>query len=183
LLLTTEWTLILGEKNLMSLKDRFTEDDWSRVLEAPMLAGFAVTAADPGGLISAVQESVAMASALKSAASEGGEGSLPHAVAEDFKTSEGRSAAIGGVKALVKGKRPAEASEAAVQRLGETAAIVERTVPNEAPAFRAFLVETATRTAEAGTEGGFLGFGGEKVSDAERKTLSDLRTALNMPAG
>jgi len=108
----------------MSLKDKFSSGDWSQVLEAPMLAGFAITAADPGGLISAVQESAAMAGSLRTAATDGGEGSLARAVAEAYTTSEGRSAATDGVKSIVKGKRPAEASEAAVSRLGEIMGLV-----------------------------------------------------------
>ncbi|AZQ68677.1 hypothetical protein EF888_17005 [Silicimonas algicola] len=165
----------------MTLKDRFSSDDWSRVLEAPMLAGFSITAADPGGLISAVQESAAMAGSLRLAAKDGGEGSLAHAVAEAYTTSEGRSAATDGLKSLVKGKRPAEASDAAVSRLGEIMALVERTVPEHAAGFRKFLIDTATKTAEASTEGGFLGFGGARISEAEHKTLAQLRTALGGP--
>jgi hypothetical protein len=33
----------------MGLKDNFTAEEWARVVGAPMLAGIAVTAAEPGG--------------------------------------------------------------------------------------------------------------------------------------
>ena len=33
--------------------------------------------------------------------------------------------------------------------------------------------------AEAGKEGGFMGFGGVAVSDAEKATLAEISTALN----
>ena len=46
----------------MSLKDSFTPEEWARVLGAPMLAGIAVTAAEPGGLWGAVKESAAACS-------------------------------------------------------------------------------------------------------------------------
>jgi hypothetical protein len=36
--------------------------------------------------------------------------------------------------------------------------------------------------AEASTEGGFLGFGGVKVSDAEKATLADIAKALGTAA-
>ncbi|AWI84976.1 hypothetical protein CEW88_14465 [Alloyangia pacifica] len=158
----------------MAYKEKFTETDWAMVLEAPMLAGLAITAADPGGLIGAVQESAAMAGSLKDASA----GSLAAEVAEAYKTSEGRSAAMDGVKALVKGKKPPEITEAAITRLSEILGTVKTTAPEEAGAFSEFLIDTATRTAEAAKEGGFLGFGGEAVSDAEKKTLTDLRAAL-----
>ena len=65
----------------MSVKEIFSDEDWNKVLEAPLLAGFAVTAADPGGLIGAFQESAAIAKSLKASADAGGEGSLEHAIA------------------------------------------------------------------------------------------------------
>ena len=46
-------------------KDSFAPEDWARVVGAPMLAGIAVTAAEPGGLWGAVKESIAVAGALR----------------------------------------------------------------------------------------------------------------------
>jgi hypothetical protein len=46
------------------------------------------------------------------------------------------------------------------------------------PAFKAWLQEVAQKAAEAGTEVGFLGFGGVAVSDSEKATLVEISTAL-----
>ena len=164
----------------MVLKDKFSNDEWAKILEAPLLAGFAVTAADPSGLIGTVQESAAIAGSLKSAVDDSGEGTLAHEISNAYKTSEGRSAARDGVKAVIKGKRLSDASAEAVERLGDTIDLVERVAPEQAAYFRNFLLDTANRTAKASNEGGFLGFGGEEVSDAERKTLADLKSALGL---
>jgi hypothetical protein len=43
---------------------------------------------------------------------------------------------------------------------------------------RAWLQQVAQKAAEAGTEGGFLGFGSVAVSDAEKATLSEISAAL-----
>jgi hypothetical protein len=162
----------------MSFKDDFTEEQWIHVIAAPLVAGLAVTAADPSGLVGAVQESAALAGSLKSAGEGASAGSLVAEVIEAYTTGDGRKSARDDTMALIKGRKPAEACEAAVARLGETAALVAATAPGEADDFRRFIRETAQRVAEAGTEGGFLGFGGEKVSDAERKTLADIDAAL-----
>jgi len=162
----------------MGVRDDFTEEEWARVIEAPLVAGLAVTAADPGGLIGAVQESAGLAGSIKSAGDSAAEGSLVSEVIEAYKTGEGRKTARDGAMALIKGRKPAEACDAAVERLGETAELVGAKAPGEAADFRSFLRGVAQRVAEAGTEGGFLGFGGEKVSDAERKTLADIDAAL-----
>lgn len=160
----------------MAVKDAFTDDEWSELLRAPMLAALAITAADPSGLWGAVKEGAAMARALLAAKGDGSD--LTTEIVLAFETSEGRSAGRDGVKELLKGKKPAEAAEAAVQRLVAIAAIVAAKAPAESAAFKAWLKEIAHKVAEAATEGGFLGFGGVQVSDAERKTLAEIDTAL-----
>ncbi|MTH79866.1 hypothetical protein [Paracoccus aestuariivivens] len=162
----------------MALKEKFSTDDWTAVLQAPMLVGLAVTAADPGGLIGAVQESAAVASSVQQAEA----GTIGAEIAEAYKTSEGRHAATDGVKPLVKGKKPAEISDAAIARVGEIVGMFDRTAPESASEFRTFLMDIATRVAEAAKEGGFLGFGGEPVSEPESKALDALRAKFQPQA-
>jgi hypothetical protein len=65
-----------------------------------------------------------------------------------------------------------------VAELGAAAALVAAKAPASAPGFRAWLQAVAARVAEAGTEGGFLGCGGEKVSATETATLARIAAAL-----
>ncbi len=160
----------------MTAKDAFTEEEWTDVLQAPMLAGLAVTAAEPGGLWGAVKEGSAVARSLLDGKSA--DSPLISEIVAAFETSEGRTVARDGLKELVEGKKPAEATEAAVAKLGQVSATVAAKAPDQALAFKAWLKQTAQKVAEAGTEGGFLGFGGEKVSEAEKRTLADLDRAL-----
>jgi hypothetical protein len=159
----------------MAFKDEFAPEDWARVVGAPMLAGMAVTAADPGGLWGAVRESAATAGALR--AGKGGN-ALVDEVTAAYETAEGRDMARGALKAEVRGKKPVEVVESALAELGAVAALVTSKAPEAAPGFKAWLAEIARKVAEAGTEGGFLGFGGVKVSEAEKATLARLDTAL-----
>lgn len=161
----------------MSLKDSFAPEDWARVVGAPMLAGIAVTAAEPGGLWGAVRESVAVAGALRTG-KEAGANPLVAEVAAAYETPEGRDLARGVLKAEARGRKPAEVVEAAVAELAAVATLVAARAPEAAPGFRDWLKAIASRVAEAGTEGGFLGFGGEKVSSAEKATLDRIATAL-----
>jgi hypothetical protein len=161
----------------MSLKDAFAPEEWARVVGAPMLAGIAVTAAEPGGLWGAVKESTAVAGALRGAAGAGAN-PLAAEVARAYETAEGRDLARGVLKAEARGRKPAEVVEAAVAELGAVAALVAAKAPEAAPGFRDWLKAIAARVAEAGTEGGFLGFGGEKVSAGEKATLERIAAAL-----
>jgi hypothetical protein len=161
----------------MGLKDSFAPEDWARVVGAPMLAGIAVTAAEPGGLWGAVKESMAVAGALREGAGAGAN-PLVAEVAAAYETPQGRDLARGVLKAEARGRKPAEVVEAAVRELAAVAALVAAKAPEAAPGFRDWLKAIAAKVAEAGSEGGFLGFGGEKVSSAEKATLDRIATAL-----
>ena len=52
----------------MADKTNFTKEEWTLLLESPMIAGMAVTAADPSGLWGLLKESFAGGSALAQAA-------------------------------------------------------------------------------------------------------------------
>lgn len=160
----------------MALKDDFTDEEWNAVVAAPMVASFAITAADPGGLWGAIKEASAAAGALKDAR---GAHNLSGEVVAAYETPEGRKTARDAVYALAHGKSPAEGTMAAIAELARVAGIVEAKAPMHFPVFRGWLRDIAERVAEAGTEGGFMGFGGVKVSEAERQALSDIDTALD----
>ena len=63
---------------LMSISEDFTPEEWARVVAAPMVAGIAVTAADPGGLWGALKESASVAGALRAAKTDAADLSLIH---------------------------------------------------------------------------------------------------------
>lgn len=162
----------------MTLKDNFDAADWARIVAAPMLAGVAVTAADPGGLWGAVRESAAAAGALRQGREDAGGSGLVSEIVTAYESSEGRDMARDAIKALSKGRKPAEIVDAAVTELGDVSALVAAKAPEAAAPFRAWLKEVAEKVAEAGTEGGFLGFGGVKVSDAEKATIDRISDVL-----
>jgi hypothetical protein len=49
-------------------------------------------------------------------------------------------------------------------------------------AFKTWLRHTSQAVAEAATEGGFLGFGGVRVSEAEKATVGEISGALGLKA-
>ena len=162
----------------MSIADKFTKDEWAKVVAAPMVSGIAVTAADPGGLWGALKESAAVAGELRAVKSGAAPNELVAAVTAAYETSEGRDMARGVLKAGVKGKKPAEIVDSALEELKSVAALAAAKAPEAAPGFRAWLGDVARKVAEAGTEGGFMGFGGVKVSTAEAATLERIGNAL-----
>ena len=166
----------------MANKASFTPEEWKRLLESPMLASIAVTTAEPSGLWGMLKESFAAGGRLAKVKIDAGANELIKAVVTEFESGEGRAAARDGLQARLKGSKPGEAKDKAVQGLREVAALLDAKAPNDAAAFKAWLQSIGQHVAEAAKEGGFLGFGGVQVSDAEKATLNEISSALNLRA-
>jgi hypothetical protein len=166
----------------MANKTNFTPEEWGRVLASPMVAGIAITAADPSGVWGLLKEGMAGGWALLEVRKSAQANNLVKAVAEDFTQADGRAAAQAALKARVAGGDFSTLKVKALAELGAVARIVEAKAADDAVTFKAWLQEVAQKAAEAGTEGGFLGFGGVAVSDAEKATLAEISSALSRAA-
>jgi len=164
-------------------KASFGADEWRQIVQSPMLAGVAISAAEPSGLFGTLKESMASARALLEAKSDPSADELIKAVVADFETSEGRTLARDGLKASLSGSRPAEIKTKAIEALRQVAMLLDSKAPADAAAFKAWLRHIAQTVAEAASEGGFLGFGGVAVSEAEKATLTEVSSALGMAGG
>jgi len=70
----------------MANKQSFKPEEWTKILESTMLAGMAVSAAEPSGLLGSLKEAVASSSTLAKAKSDAGANELVKAVVSDFET-------------------------------------------------------------------------------------------------
>ena len=162
----------------MSAKTDFTPDEWKLLLESVMMAGIAVTAAEPSGLWGTLKESFASARGM--ASGKGGSSDLINALVADFETSDGRTIAREGLSEQLKGSKAAEIKEKSIAALRQAAALLDTKAPGEAAAVKTWLRQMSHNVAEASKEGGFLGFGGVTVSDAEKATLAEIDAALKV---
>ena len=162
----------------MADKSSFTPEEWTRLLEAPMMAGMAVSAAEPSGLFGMLKESFATGKLLVQAKTDASTNALIKAVAADYETAEGRKAASEGLRARLGGGQPGEIKTKTLDALRQVSALLAAKAPEDAAAFKAWLAHISQSVAEAAKEGGFLGFGGIQVSEAEKATLAEIATAL-----
>ena len=167
----------------MADKTTFTPVEWKQVLGSVMLSGMAVTAADPSGLIGVLKESMATGRSLLAAKSDPESNELVRAVATEFATSEGRQAARAQLKATLQGSNAADVRGKSIAALQNVATLIDAKAPGDAPGFKTWLQHIAEGAAEAANEGGFMGFGGVRVSDKERATLAELSSALGLKPG
>ena len=157
----------------MTTKSDFSEEQWARVIRAPLIAGMAITLADPGGPIEAAKESMA---SIRSATNPPSHEQLLTEVALDLQ------AQVQQHHNPIKGYRPTgdtPPGEQVLQELRDVQALVkEHATPEEATAFGTWLVDSAQAVADAAKEGGFMGFHAERVSDREKDMIDRVRDAV-----
>lgn len=164
----------------MAKQDAFTNEEWTLLRLVPSLVAGGMVAADPSGLFSSVKESFAGAKGMASALEAHGGLELFSALAAD------RS--IPGMpdpkSMLGEGSREQQMQSlknAVLERVKSAVALLAaKASPAEADAYRQMLVTVAQQAADASKEGGFLGFGGVRVSDKEKAFIAEVKGAAGM---
>jgi hypothetical protein len=157
-------------------KTDFTPAEWNVIRRAPFTAGLLVVAASPSGPFGVIKEMLAVSTTLSDVKLRGASSGLVKAVVADLDTAEAREQSM---PTELQAKTPDQLRAAALDACRQAAAIVEKKgEPDEAQAFKGWLVSVGEKVAEAAKEGGFLGFGGTRVSEQETSALQDLTSAL-----
>ena len=157
----------------MTTKSDFTEEEWARIRRAPLVAGMAMSLADPGGPIELAKETTA---SLKSATNPPSREQLLTDIALDIQSmAQERQNPLTDFK-------PTSGSDPRQQILEELRSVSEivssKAATDETAAFKEWLVTSAQAAADAAKEGGFLGFGAEQVSQGEKDMLEQVRIAI-----
>lgn len=162
----------------MSVKENFTPDEWFKVMTAPGRAGAAVVAASPSGLTGLVAEAQAIGAAIREGVSAAGRTPLLEAMAADLV---GTPPDPRGQPQPERARNMDEARAQSLENVRQAVWLVSsKASPGDADAYRRLLMNVAERTAGAAREGGFLGIGGEQISEKERAALEELRGVLGL---
>ena len=162
----------------MTTKDAFTDEELKRLERAPIVAAMAITLADPGGPIEAVKESMAAIKTVQEAAQSADQPELVREVATSLTEK------IRARQSPLKDFRPkgSMAGQEILDELrGANELVARKGTPEEAAAFREWLLTSAKRAADAAKEGGFMGFKAERVSEGEQQMLEKLGEVLAAP--
>jgi hypothetical protein len=155
----------------MAFEGQFGEEAWKKVVQGPFSATLAIVAADPGGLIGAVKEGGALTSIMRG----DGAGGLVDEVAADIRSDRPAMRDVG-----IRRQSREQALSGAIAAMTDAVATVETHAPGEVDGYTQWLVGISERVAHAAREGGFLGIGGELVSDDEEAALAQIRSALGV---
>ena len=164
----------------MEYRDKFSDQEWRAVLGGVFMTGFAVTAAQPSGLLGMIKEGIASRRALREAGKSGSTNALVKSVATALRSPRGRKITNEFAGNSLRGAGREDLKPRAIAAVREAMAIVERRTPEDALAFKEWLLQIATRVAQASKEGSFLGFGGAKIGEAESMTLSEIAAVLRI---
>jgi hypothetical protein len=164
----------------MTSRADFTDEEWARLGRAPLLAGVAISLADPGGPIEAFKETAAAIRALLDAAREGGFGEFVQSVARDAAAkAERHENPMAGF--TLDRQRPLE--DVLDELRAVSALLTEKAAPEDAEDFREWIRTASQRVALAAKEGGFLGIGAERVSEPEQQMLETIGEIFGVPRG
>ncbi|MCA1564425.1 MAG: hypothetical protein LC803_01965 [Acidobacteria bacterium] len=158
----------------MTVKDKFTPEEWKSLLRAPMLAAYAVAGAAPSKQDDFVREMGAVAEGVIEGEGRAAKGSILEAViadiyanADDDQRGPTEKLALDEVKV-----RALTTCRAAATAL-ETKAGAE-----EAYEYKRWVLVVAEKVAAAAKEGGVFGFGGEQISGSEIATINEIGEAI-----
>jgi hypothetical protein len=166
----------------MSMADRkqFAEEEWRTVLGGAFMAGFAVTAAQPSGLVGMIKEGIASRRALAEAGKRADANPLVRSVADALRAKAGRKLTNEFAAECLRGVAQEDLKTRAIAAIRQAALVVERRAPDDAKAFKEWLLHIASCVARASKEGSFFGFGGAKVGEQESATLSEIASAIGL---
>ncbi|HEV2706241.1 MAG TPA: hypothetical protein VGV59_09980 [Pyrinomonadaceae bacterium] len=160
----------------MSVKDRFSQEEWRSLLRAPLLVGYAVAGAAPSKQDDFVREMAAVADGIAAGEGRAGEDSLLGAVvadiianAEDEQRGQTERLSVDEVRG-----RALEVCRAAA------AVLKAKANAGEAYEYKRWLLLLAERVAAAAKEGGLFGFGGEQISGSEIATINEIGEAIEI---
>jgi hypothetical protein len=150
----------------MTTKADFNAEEWTTLVEAPVLAGMRVATAERGGVI---KESVAIGKLYAAARQQHGASALlDEIVASPPAVDPSRLRDSG-----------ADVGQLATTRLRDAVAVIDsKASTDEAQAYKDFVVSVTEAVANAHREGGFAGIGGQPVSENEQAALDEVRSTL-----
>jgi hypothetical protein len=167
----------------MSTKESYTSDEWSLLRSTPTFVSAGVATADPRGIIGALKEATAGARAFAEYGTKHADSEFFAALAADrsFPAMPDPQSLMGQGEAAT---QATNFQHAVLQRVKDALGVVaQKGTPQEVAGYRGLIESVAESVANASTEGGFLGFGGVRVSSREKSFLSALAAALDEARG
>lgn len=156
----------------------FSPVEWTILTELPIRVLAASMRADESGELGLLLQQATGLTELSSRANEYASSELVQRVFEHYKNQgDGEAQALQLSEQWIERLLPDT-----IERAGQaTEILATRVEPDDAAAYKLWLLETAAAVCAAAGTGGFLGFGGERISEKEQAFLDELAAAFDIP--
>jgi len=169
----------------------YTSEELAMLAYVPQMIGSAVAAASGSGLFGTGKELFASASSVLEGVKSFPNNALikqlvPDPAVDRTKAMEQMKKTRDWAMARIKAKGVDSADKLKTQIIEDTKAaaaiLASKASATEADEYRQWAMSVAEKVAKASSEGGFLGFGGEQVTAAEKALIEEIRLALGAAA-
>jgi hypothetical protein len=171
-------------------RNTFTVEEWAQIIAVPASVGALVVTADPSGPMGLLKEFRAIMDTMKAyVAAHAADSPLMTAIQAYISTkpSEEEEAELKqwaktqqDEMEANKPKTPEDLKQMVHDRVDQSLTLMRGKGASDADvsAFKAMMVAISEAVADASKEGGFLGFGGVRVSEAEQSVLNQIKAEL-----
>lgn len=159
----------------MPQRELFTDQEWASLRETPQIVAVAMSLAAPSGIGGTLKEAMTLSKSLVVARND-----INELIREVSARNEAKLAgdSLNSQLGRARRRKPESSQSLALDSLKGSIAILEAKCPNNLAPYKAWVRSIAVSVAEAAKEGGFLGFGGERVSPNERTFLEKIDAIL-----
>lgn len=156
------------------MKDKFTPEEWAKLRDTPSLVALATAMAGSSGLFGTIGEMFTASKTVFEGTTSSNDLIKAVAQKEELEASRETIKQSAGDAANAK-ENLRVAALASVQHAKN---ILSSKAPEHSSHYLAWVENIAQKVAESSKEGGFLGFGGERVSEGEKAFLDELKARL-----
>jgi hypothetical protein len=173
-------------------RNTFTVEEWGQIISTPAAVGALVVTADPSGPMGLIGEFRAVMKSMKEYVDANAGSSPLLAAIQSYAATKPSEEEETELKEWaqkqqdeMKANRPASPEELSAQihgRVDDTLAMLtaKGATETDLTAFKGMLYHVAESVAYASKEGGFLGIGGELVSEREQSALEQIKMELGV---
>lgn len=170
-----------------SIKSQYSDHEWFEISSMPTMVGAAMAGAGKSGIIGTTKEAMASMKAIVSARTDYPDNRLIAAILEKADSfSDARERAGNYREMAVESMKeqnitsPEQFNAFMLDHCDRAIALVAaKCSAKDTEEYRQWARDVAEKVAAAASEGGFLGFGGEQISEPERQLLAQIEQRLS----
>jgi len=161
----------------MTTRADYTDEEWTYITSAPMMAGMYISAVGGSGTIDNIGKTAALAHAVGELVHRGSANELIGTLIDEINRNE-KEMLRRGTASAIDVKTLDALHVATLEALQKASAVLSRAKRAEVAEYKALVMSLSQRVAQAGKEGGFLGAGSTPMSEGEVRAIQEIGAAL-----